>query len=171
MRRRRSDSEGGDMRPGKQRSRTPASFYHPSPRPCPERLPPLEYPGRYEVRRVSRNGGIRWKKGWVNISPSIIEQNVGLEEIDDGVWSLYFGSVLLGRFHENDLTLHGSSTHLRARRTAYGRLRKSLRDYAQSPTGLLLLLLLLCAGERRTHQEPEDLLTTPLCRPCSRSIL
>ena len=101
------------MRPGKQRSRTPASFYHPSPRPCPERLPPLEYPGRYEVRRVSRNGGIRWKKGWVNISPSIIEQNVGLEEIDDGVWSLYFGSVLLGRFHENDLTLHGSSTHLR----------------------------------------------------------
>src|SRR6266536_6433543 len=52
--------------------------------------------------------GIRWKKGWVNISTSIIEQNVGLEEVDDGVWSLYFGSVLLGRFHEDDLTLHGA---------------------------------------------------------------
>jgi putative transposase len=89
-------------------NQTPASLYQPSPRPYPERLPPLEYPGHFEVRRVSRNGGIRWKKGWVNISTSIIEQNVGLEEIDDGVWSLYFGSVLLGRFHEADLTLHGA---------------------------------------------------------------
>ena len=89
-------------------NQTPASLYHPSPRPYPQRLPPLEYPGHFEVRRVSRNGGIRWKKGWVNISTSIIEQNVGLEEVDDGVWSLYFGSVLLGRFHEGDLTLHGA---------------------------------------------------------------
>jgi len=89
-------------------NKTPAAFYQPSPRPYPERLPPLEYPGHFEVRRVSHNGGIRWKKGWVNISSSIIEQNVGLEEVDDGVWSLYFGTVLLGRFHEDDLTLHGA---------------------------------------------------------------
>ena len=89
-------------------NQTPASFYQPSSRPYPERLPPLEYPGHFEVRRVSRNGGIRWKKGWVNISTSIIEENVGLEEVDDGVWSLYFGKVLLGRFHEDDLTLHGA---------------------------------------------------------------
>lgn len=89
-------------------NKTPASAYRPSPRPYPERLPPLEYPGHFEVRRVSRNGGIRWKKGWVNISTSILEQNVGLEEVDDGVWSLYFGSLLLGRFHEDDLKLHGA---------------------------------------------------------------
>ena len=74
----------------------------------PERLAPLEYPGHFDAQRVSRNGGIRWKKGWVNISTSIIEENVGLEEVDDGVWSLYFGKVLLGRFHEDDLTLHGA---------------------------------------------------------------
>jgi transposase InsO family protein len=89
-------------------NQTPASLYQPSARPYPVRLPPLEYPGHFEVRRVSRNGGIRWKKGWVNISTSIIEENVGLEEVDDGVWSLYFGSLLLGRFHEDDLTLHGA---------------------------------------------------------------
>ena len=89
-------------------NQTPASFYQPSPRSYPERLLPLEYPGHFEVRRVSRNGGIRWKKGWVNISTSIIEENVGLEEVDDGVWSLYFGSILLGRFHEDDLRLHGA---------------------------------------------------------------
>lgn len=88
--------------------KTPADVYVPSPRPFPRRLPLPEYPGHFEVRRVSRNGGIRWKRGWVNISHSLLEEYVGLEEIDDGVWSLYFGPVLLGRFHEDDLTLHGA---------------------------------------------------------------
>ena len=88
--------------------KTPAELYCPSPRPFPKRLPEPEYPGHFEVRKVSRNGGIRWKKGWVNISHSLLEQNVGLEEIHDGVWSLYFGPLLLGRFHEDDLSLHGA---------------------------------------------------------------
>ncbi len=88
--------------------RTPAELYSASPRCFPKRLPEPEYPRHFEVRKVSRNGGIRWKKGWVNISHSLLEQNVGLEEIDDGVWSLYFGPVLLGRFHEDDLSLHGA---------------------------------------------------------------
>jgi putative transposase len=39
---------------------TPASVYEPSNRPMPDKLPPLEYPDRYEVRLVSTNGGIRW---------------------------------------------------------------------------------------------------------------
>jgi len=40
---------------------TPHSLYRASPRPYPARIPPVEYPGHFEVRRVSRNGGIRWK--------------------------------------------------------------------------------------------------------------
>jgi putative transposase len=88
--------------------KTPSDLYTPSPRPFPERLPQPEYPGHFEVRLVSRNGGIRWKKSWVNISHSLLEEYVGLEEVDDGIWSLYFGPVLLGRFHEDDLTLHGA---------------------------------------------------------------
>ena len=57
-----------------------------SPRPYPARLSPLEYPGPYEVRRVSRNGGIRWHKQWVNVSQTLGEEYVGLVEIDDGEW-------------------------------------------------------------------------------------
>ena len=34
--------------------------YEPSPREMPNKLPPLEYPDRFEVRYVSANGGIRW---------------------------------------------------------------------------------------------------------------
>jgi putative transposase len=43
---------------------TPASWYTASACPYPERLPALEYPAHCEVRRVSRNGGIRWHNDW-----------------------------------------------------------------------------------------------------------
>jgi putative transposase len=79
---------------------TPTSCYVPSMRPYPRRLPPLEYPGHFEVRRVSRNGGIRWHHVWVNVSHLLAEEYVGLEAVDEGLWDVYFGPVWLGRMHE-----------------------------------------------------------------------
>ena len=70
---------------------TPASCYDCSPREMPNKIPPLEYPDRFEVRYVSANGGIRWNKRWVNVSITCVGEYVGLEEIDDGVWNVYFG--------------------------------------------------------------------------------
>lgn len=87
---------------------TPAMHYAPSPRPYPRRLREPEYPGHYQVRYVSRNGGVRWHNAWVNVSHVLAEEYVGLEEIADGVWSVYFGPVLLGRFDETDLRIHGA---------------------------------------------------------------
>ena len=80
--------------------RLPASLYHGSPRPYPTTLLPITYPGHYEVRRVSRNGGIRWGSRWVNVSHVLAELDVGFEEIDDGLFEVYFGPVWLGRLHE-----------------------------------------------------------------------
>ena len=98
--------EFNDVRPheaiGQQ---TPSSFYHPSPRPYPRRLPPMEYPAHFEVRLVSRNGGIRWNSRWVNVSHVLGEQYVGLEEIDNGIWTVYFGPIELGRFDERDFKI------------------------------------------------------------------
>jgi transposase InsO family protein len=79
---------------------TPASHYTPSPRPYPPRLPPLEYPAHYEVRRVGHNGGVRWHCVWVNVSQTLAGEHLGLVEIADGEWDVYFGSLRLGRFHE-----------------------------------------------------------------------
>ena len=80
--------------------RLPASLYDASPRPYPSSLLPIGYPGHYEVRRVSRNGGVRWGSRWVNVSHVLAELDVGFEEIDDGLWEVYFGPVWLGRLHE-----------------------------------------------------------------------
>lgn len=86
---------------------TPASFYRPSFRPYPERTRELEYPAHFERRLVSRNGGIRRGSGWVNVSQVLSEEYVGIEEVDDEVWAVYFGPLLLGRFDETTLDLHG----------------------------------------------------------------
>ena len=57
---------------------TPASVYEYSRREMPSKLPPLEYPDRFEVRYVSANGGIRWNKGWINVSIVCAGEYVGL---------------------------------------------------------------------------------------------
>jgi len=85
--------------------RPPASVYQPSPRPTPSKLPPLEYPDRFEVRYVSANGGIRWNNAWVNVSTTCIGEYVGLEEIDEGVWNVYFGALKLGRLLERKMKI------------------------------------------------------------------
>lgn len=92
--------------------RTPVEVYRPSSRPMPATLPPLEYPDRYEVRYVSANGGIRWNKQWVNVSLTCIGEYVGLEEVDDGIWDVYFGRLKLGRLLERRMKIED----------AYGRL-------------------------------------------------
>lgn len=68
---------------------TPASLYQPSTCLMPDKVPPLEYPDRFEVRYVSANGDIRWNRGWVNVSIVCVGEYVGLEEIDDGIWNVY----------------------------------------------------------------------------------
>ena len=86
----------------------PASWYHRSSRRYPLQLQEPEYPSHFEVRYVSRNGGVRWRNRWVNVSHVLAEEYVGLEEVEDGVWSVYFGPVLLGRFSERDYRIHGA---------------------------------------------------------------
>jgi hypothetical protein len=76
---------------------TPAEYYAASPRPMPDRLPPLEYPDRFETRYVSGNGGIRWNRRWVSVSTVCIGEYVGLEEVAEGNWNVYFGPLRLGR--------------------------------------------------------------------------
>ncbi len=69
----------------------------------PDRLLPLEYPDCFEVRCVSANGGIRWNCDWVNVSVVRAGEYVGLEEIDNGIWNVYFGILKLGRLHERHM--------------------------------------------------------------------
>jgi putative transposase len=80
--------------------RLPSEVYTRSPRLFPARLPQIGYPAHFEVRRVSRNSGFRWKSKYVSASHVLIDEYVGLEEIDNGIWEVYFGPIWLGRLDE-----------------------------------------------------------------------
>ena len=71
----------------------------------PGTRPPVEYPGHSEVRRISRNGGIRWNSNWVNVSRVLATEFVAFEDVDDDAWNVYFGPVWPGRFHEKKLKI------------------------------------------------------------------
>ena len=85
--------------------RTPPSVYRPSPRPYPERVPPLEYPGHFLVKRVTSGGTFRLNHRLVFIANALEHHHLGLEEVDDGIWSIYFNRVLLARLDERDYIL------------------------------------------------------------------
>jgi len=79
---------------------TPASNYSTSTRPFPDKLPEIVYPDHYELRLVSKNGGIRWMGSHVPVSHTLEGEYIGLEEIDNGIWDVFFGTLLLGRLDE-----------------------------------------------------------------------
>ena len=87
---------------------TPASVYVPSPREYPARLPEMEYPSRYQLRRVAERGDIHWRNRVVFLSEVLAGETVGLEEDEQG-WRIWLGPLLLTRLEREHLQ--------RARRT------------------------------------------------------
>lgn len=80
--------------------RTPASCYQRSPRSLPTRMPPLEYPGHWEIRRVSTIGQVSWGAQALFLSGALAGEDVAFEEVDDGLWTVYFATLALGRYDE-----------------------------------------------------------------------
>lgn len=80
----------------------PAAHYTGSPRPYLARLPPLTYPGHFTVKRVTTGGTIRFRDRLLFLAKPLIGEIVGLDEIADGVWAIYFTTVLLATVDERD---------------------------------------------------------------------
>lgn len=87
--------------------RVPASLWAASPRRYPRRLPHPDYPGHFEVRRVRTSGEIKFHGRRLFLSEPLIGEFVGLEPIDDGLWSIVFCTTLLARFAERTWRIFG----------------------------------------------------------------
>jgi hypothetical protein len=85
---------------------TPSSCYQASTRVFPSLLPELVYPSHFEVRVVSESGGIHFRSRRFQLSTALANQELGLEETDDEVWTVSFGPLVLGTLH------HPSSTFI-----------------------------------------------------------
>lgn len=86
----------------------PAMKYTASLRKMPESLPELEYPGHFKVALVHPNGIIQHQGCRVYVAGLLKGEKVGVEEIDDGVWEVYYGPLKLGRFDMNTIRTSGS---------------------------------------------------------------
>jgi len=84
----------------------PGEVYQPSIRSMPRRVEPYEYPGHYLVRRVSRSGTIRVFHNQIFVSNTLHEDYVGLEEVDDGVYDLFFCFYHIGRYELRTNKIH-----------------------------------------------------------------
>lgn len=80
---------------------TPASRYEPSKRRMP-RASKVRYPGHFEVRKVASDNSIKWHDRKVFVSTVLQRDHVGLEEISEGVWAVYYGPIFLGWLDEDD---------------------------------------------------------------------
>jgi putative transposase len=86
---------------------TPASRYRASARAYPERLPALEYPGHFLVKKINTAGTFRFQQRVLYLANALVDQHVGLEETDDGIWAIHFNNVLLATFDERDFIITG----------------------------------------------------------------
>lgn len=101
-------TEYNDVRPHEWlKQTTPASHYTASRRPYPARLPTLEYPGHFLVKKVTTGGTFRFQHKLLYIANALVDQHIGLEETDDGVWSIYFNTVLIATLDEHDYIIRG----------------------------------------------------------------
>jgi putative transposase len=88
--------------------RTPASVWVPSLRRYPDQIAPPVYPAHMEVRRVTTAGTFRFfadRRPF--LSETLHHQEIGLEEVGDGIWNIVYYRTLLGKIDERTLAITG----------------------------------------------------------------
>jgi hypothetical protein len=95
---------------------TPATVYRASNQAFTKNPDPLEYPGHFEIRRVSGNCTLRWKSRKVFLSSLLKYRSVGLEQVGEEVWSVFLGPVHLGWLDETDYRTMDVKDRARRRR-------------------------------------------------------
>lgn len=91
---------------------TPASVHKFSSRPFPEKIREFEYDSKFKIMKVAQNGAIRWKSyHWVYLTIGLKGKYVGVEELGNGIWRIYYYGVFLGYF--DDLNIREKQTSIR----------------------------------------------------------
>ena len=78
----------------------PSSKFNGSPRPFPRKEPKVDYDSHLEVRVVSNVGTIKFNNQVFFLGDPLSGERIGLEPVDDGIWSIQFGRFELVRLDE-----------------------------------------------------------------------
>ena len=79
--------------------RYPREVYTPAPVQCNERVKPPEHDEPLSVRRVPKGGAVRWGHDeWIMVSRGLRDKWVGIKQISELVYEVYYRQVCLGFF-------------------------------------------------------------------------
>ena len=84
---------------------TPASRYRPSERPYQAYVPEPDYPNHFMTFPVNSHGAIYVDGELKYLSSALAGERVGMEETDDGSWTIYFCEERLARYNERTRTI------------------------------------------------------------------
>jgi len=56
---------------------------------------------------ITTGGTFRFQRRLLFIANSLRHHDIGLEETDDGIWSIYFNTALLAKLDERDCIIRG----------------------------------------------------------------
>ena len=59
------------------------------------------------MKRVTDAGTFRFQQRLLYIANALVNQYIGVEETDDGVWAIYFNTVLIATLDERDFVIRG----------------------------------------------------------------
>ena len=82
--------------------KVPSSVYSPSSRTWSGRLESPEYSSEFDVRRVSKGGQVKFKGKKVYIAENLTYEPVGVKEVSDGWWEVFYGPIYLGKIGSED---------------------------------------------------------------------
>ena len=68
----------------------PVTVYRRSERKYSEKLTAIEYPGFYKIRHVHSGGALKWQNKEIYLSSVLTGEYIGLVEIDNDIWKIYF---------------------------------------------------------------------------------
>jgi len=92
--------EYNDQRPHESlQQRAPAAVYVASSRPFPDRIVEPEYPSWYQVLTPRSWGHVTFRGSDYFISSALHGERVGVVEVEEDCFEVYFRNVLLGRIH------------------------------------------------------------------------
>ncbi len=83
----------------------PSSFYTPSSRAMPDRLPEPDYPAEAAVRKVRSTGEIKWQGDLIHICSALAGEAVAIEETQTGQWQVRFFDAPIGVIDVNSRKL------------------------------------------------------------------
>jgi len=98
--------------------RRPADLYRRSRRAYRPRLPEVDYPRRWKVRRVRSNGMIRWEGRLRFVGEAFVGERLGLQQGASGTYAVHLAKALLGQMHSADDGGMRPTTYARRRKTS-----------------------------------------------------